>query len=340
MSILLNGTNVALKEDSGLPPKVFQPLLAASQPNELPEAAYFKKPTKPVVWHPVMIPDPFTTYAPLPGKIAGLLFHNKQQFRYPTDLGKKKSNEIRIFITGGSVAWGNSATDIESTIAGFLEKGLRKKYPGLDIKVITAAAGGWTSTQERIWIFNRITEYEPDLIISYSGFNDFFETYLRKYDLFDNYVVEGRYFREAIKGYDYYNRGAAISMLGYNDTGSRFDSSDFPRKTLKNSKIINSYLKSISIPYIYVLQPVNKYKIKKQTKEGTDILDNYKYLGREMANQAKLEGYQFFDHSTLLDTMPELFLDTAHVGDRGNQIIANDLLDRLNLRYYPQKRPE
>lgn len=331
-SVILNSSNVALKEDSGLPPKVFQPLLVAFQPNEVSETPYFSKPTKQIVFHAAMVPDPYTTYAPLPGKIAGLVFHNKQQFRYPVDLEKKKVNEIRVFIAGGSVAWGSSASDVEFTIAGFMEKELRKKHPELDIKVITAAAGGWTSTQERIWIFNRITEYEPDLIITYSGYNDV-ETYLHKDDLFDKYAVEGWYFREAIRGYDYYNRGEAISMLGYKDTGSRFKTSDFPRKSLKNNKIVNSYLKSIFVPYVYVLQPI-------LMQVNQPAYDLYKRLGYDMAIQAEREGYQFIDHSALLVTRPEFFLDSVHPGDRGYQIIANDLLARIDLSLMLRKVKE
>ncbi len=324
-SIILDSTDVVLKEDSGLPPKVFQPLLQAWQPNEVPETAYFTKPVKPGVFHTAMIPDPFTTFAPLPGKIAGLVFHNRQQFRYPVDLVKKKNNEIRIFITGGSVAWGSCATDVEFTIAGSMEKALRKKYPSIDIKVITAAAGAWTTTQERIWIFNRITEYDPDMIISYSGHNDLYANYLDGEDLFDRYSSDGKYFRFAIKGYDYYNRGEAVSTLGYSDTGSRFQSSDFPRKSLKNIKIINSYLKSISIPYVFVLQPAGWVDNKPAYYE------NYNFLGSEMANQAKHDGYQFIDHSGILKASPKLYVDYIHPGDRGYELIAQDLLARIDL---------
>lgn len=320
-SILINSVNIASTVDRRLPPTVNHPLIQLRQPESLPESAYFQKPKKPVVALPTMIPNPFTTFAPLPGKIAGLVSHNQAQFRYPMDLEKKKWNEVRIFLTGGSTAWGYSATDVNFTIAGFMEKELREKYPKLDVKVITAAAGAWTSTQERIWIFNRITEYEPDMIVSYSGFNDLNLAYFQSLDLYDMYYETGMYFRYAIQGYEYYNRGEAVSALGIKDNGARFKPSDFPRKTLKNVQIINAYLKAINIPYVYVLQPVY----------GDKPVELYSRLGREMALQAQQNGFLFIDHSELFKRSQELFLDVVHFGDRGYQAIANDLIAKINL---------
>lgn len=322
-TINLNSINVDPEKDSGLPPRINQPLIVTLSPKKVSKKAYFHEPTRPILFGAAMIPDPYTTYAPLPGKITGLVSHNSQQFRYPVDLVKKKKNEFRIFITGGSVAWGSAATDTEFTIAGFMEKDLRKKYPQMDIKVITAAAGAWSSTQERIWIFNRISEYSPDLIISYSGHNDL-ESYLYNHDLYDRYFLEGQYFRNAIQYYDHYNRGEAISMLGLTGTGSRFEKDEFPRKSLKNIKIINYYLKSSNIQYVYVQQPVAKVNGKFDF-----FYERYKRLGKEMAAQAKREGYQYINHSDLFDNSPELLIDFCHPGDRGYQIIANDLLAKI-----------
>jgi hypothetical protein len=318
-SIVLDATSIEPNYDGGVPQRINMPLVVTLQPDQVPQAAYFSAPSKPLMFGPAMIPDPFTTYAPLPGTITGLVSHNRQQFRYPTDLGKKQKNELRIFITGGSVAWGSAASGTEFTIAGAMEKELRKKYPGVDIKVITAAAGGWVSTQERIWIFNRITAFDPDMIISYSGHNDL-ESYLRKEDLYDRYALEGAYFRYAIQFYDRYNRGEAISMLAINDTGSRFQDNEFPGKTLKNTKIINSYLKSEKIKYVYVLQPVAK------KKEFSFFYELYSQLGSELAHQAQRDGYRYIDHSGLLDGRPELLIDFCHPGDRGYQAIADDLV--------------
>jgi lysophospholipase L1-like esterase len=332
-SIVLDSKIIEPKDDGGLPQKVNQPLIVTLQPEQVPKSAYFSELRQPILFSPPMIPDPHTNFAPLPGTISGLGSHNRQQFRYPVDLDAKKRNEIRIFITGGSVAWGSAATGTESTIAGFMEKELRKKYPGIEIKVITAAAVGWVSTQERIWIFNRITEFEPDVIISYSGHNDL-ESYLLKEDLYERYAYEGNYFRHAIQLYDQYNRGETISLLGFDDIGSRFNQADYPRKTLKNVKIINSYLRAMKIKYVYVLQPVAKKKEFLQKREFIWFYDYYNQLGREIARQAESDGFQFIDHSSLFADRPEFLTDFCHPGDRGYQVIASDLVARIKIEPY------
>lgn len=323
--IFLNISTIALTKEYCVPPHISHPYIQVQSPENLPETAYFQKPYKPVVYHTTMVPDPYTTYAPLPGKIEGYVFHNRQQFRYPIDLEKKKKNEIRIFITGASVAWGCNATDTTFTIAGSMERELHNRYPGRDIKVITAAAGGWTSTQERIWIFNRITEYEPDMIIHYSGVNDALYGGDGKEDLFNRYYSDAKYYHYAIAGYEFYNRGAVMAGLALKDTAEKYKSTDFPRKTLKNVTIINAFLKRMNIPYIYVLQPLRK-------DARDSISDYYEALAREMCILARKDGFLFVDHSRFLDQKTGLFTDPTHLGDRGYQMVAADLLERIDLR--------
>jgi lysophospholipase L1-like esterase len=323
--ISLNMSKIELSSTFGTPPIIPHPFIEEQLPEKLPETAYFTKQTKPVLYHPAMIPDPFTTYAPLPGRIEGYVYHNRQQFRYPVDLDKKKKNELRIFITGASAAWGCNATDTAATIAGYMEAELRKRHPGRDIKVITAAAGAWTSTQERIWIFNRITEYEPDMIIQYSGVNDiFFGGPPNKEDLYNRYYSDGKYYQHAIAGYEYYNRGETISSLVLKDHGDTWKPTDFPRKTLKNITITNLYLKKAKIPYVYVFQAFRK-------NEREKLVQYFDVLGHGLSVLAREEGFSFIDDSRILDQTPGMFTDATHLGDRGNQFIAFDLLSKIDL---------
>ncbi|MDH4161410.1 MAG: SGNH/GDSL hydrolase family protein [Nitrospirota bacterium] len=314
---------IHIYEENPLPEKTNHPLMVVRFPEELPAALYFEKPTRPVVVHTTMVPDPFTTYAPAAGDINGLVFHNYQQFRYPDDLGRKKENEVRVFLTGGSTAWGAFATDTDHTIAGYLQQALRERYEGADIKVITAAAGGWTSTQERTWIFNRITEYEPDMIISYSGHNDLFQVHLRKTDLLNQYDVDGEYFLYAIEEYELFNHGRDMFDLIMTKAGENFQASDYPRKALKNIRIVSSYLKAREIPYAYVLQPVRE-------QERSKVSPLYASLAHGAGGLSEQEEFTFIDHSRLFDARPELFYDRCHLGDRGNKLIAEDLLSRID----------
>lgn len=53
---------------------------------------------------------------------------------------------------------------------GRLGRGAARPAPRFE--VFTLAAPGWTSTHERIAIENRVSEMEPDLVVSLSGIND------------------------------------------------------------------------------------------------------------------------------------------------------------------------
>jgi hypothetical protein len=88
----------------------------------------------------------------------------------------KKGDKKLAFITGGSVAFGGS-TDT-TTIAGYLNK-LQDQYLFINAGVIS-----WISTQELSRIMYQISEYQPELVISFSGFNDasIFEEYKKRND--------------------------------------------------------------------------------------------------------------------------------------------------------------
>lgn len=300
--------------------RINQPFMRIKKPNELPSNIFLSKPMNAYVYHSPMMPDPFVTFALLPGKYLGVE-NSIQQFRYDKILKKKKENEYRIFITGGSTAWGAIAPNNDSTIAGFLERILRKKIKSKNIKVITAAAGAWNSTQERIWIFNRITEYEPDLIISYSGHNDIFDVHLRHKNLFNSYWYDGAYYYNSILEYENYNRGTNISddVRNYHKIINKHFTSKFPDQTIKNIKIITSYLEKINCKYFYILQPIREKERKAVSLECDKLRNSLSKFAKENKT------FQFYDDSSLFDGRDDIFFDRCHIGDKGNKLIAERL---------------
>jgi len=98
----------------------------------------------------------------------------------------KKQNEIRIFLTGGSAAFGNGQTvpygnikeypqgvyTFESSIAGLLEKDLQKKHPKNEIRVINAAASARNLHQSAAYYMETLKDFKPDIVISFDGNND------------------------------------------------------------------------------------------------------------------------------------------------------------------------
>jgi lysophospholipase L1-like esterase len=102
---------------------------------------------------------------------------NNYGFRYKENFPPKKpKEEVRIFVTGGSTAWGVGSPQ-EDLYTTRIEKKLQEYYPNLRIRVIDAGVGGYLSTHERILILNKISEFEPDVVVMFSGWNDAYAGY-------------------------------------------------------------------------------------------------------------------------------------------------------------------
>ena len=103
---------------------------------------------------------------------------NKDGYRSPefTSIPPKRPDEIRLIITGGSAAmsWGISEG---CTLDRNLKKLLEKALPGTTITVVNLANAGWKSFQEVIAMQLHGIDLEPDIVLSFSGFNDFHHSF-------------------------------------------------------------------------------------------------------------------------------------------------------------------
>jgi lysophospholipase L1-like esterase len=91
------------------------------------------------------------------------------------EFAAKKGNQFRIFAIGGSSAYGWGLSD--PTRDSFLKQvaqNLEKEFPGRQFESINAGAIGFGSFRETI-LLKEIMNYEPDLILVYSGHNEFWE---------------------------------------------------------------------------------------------------------------------------------------------------------------------
>ena len=84
---------------------------------------------------------------------------------------KKQNIDFRIFALGGSTTFGTGSNDDE-TWPGYLQRIINKEIPDQKIEVINAGLSGATSKSEYHLVRDRITNFEPDLIIMYDGWND------------------------------------------------------------------------------------------------------------------------------------------------------------------------
>ena len=120
---------------------------------------------------------PLIGFLPVPNQNFGHLKINSLGFRSENISFEKPKHVKRIILLGGSVAFGRTATSNENTIAYHLQRRLNTystKNNGYRWEVINLAVPAATSYQELIVLTKVGLRYEPDIVISLSGFNDVF----------------------------------------------------------------------------------------------------------------------------------------------------------------------
>lgn len=307
-------------------------------------------------WAPFNLPAPFVGGAPLPG-VQQNAHINRLQFRSDKEIAiPKPEGVLRVFLTGGSTAYSSGASGDDRTIASYLEKDLNTQVGqanGKKIEVFTMATPGWASTHERIVIENLLSELQPDLIISLSGNNDvhwaelgrnvlWFRTY---YDAHVFSLVENAYWMtERIKLED--NIVPATSPIDPNVVAQRL---------IKNVDLITFTLSRTNTPYLFVLQPSLATVSKHLTAREAALLQNrsvqenanaqkaipeksahqdyfracYQALDSALASAAE-RGLHYVNLSHVFDAQgnEEIFLDSYHFGDKGNEIVAQAIADQ------------
>jgi hypothetical protein len=99
--------------------------------------------------------------------------HIQSGLRFPV---QKRPNTLRVFCLGGSAAMG-WPHPLSMSYPAFLEKKLKLLYPEKNIEIINVAASTYASYRVKV-VFDEIIGYQPDLLLIYSGNNEFLERIL------------------------------------------------------------------------------------------------------------------------------------------------------------------
>ncbi len=293
-----------------------------------------------ITWIGPDVPTPFVGYAPAPGPmVSGHI--NAMQFRYRRELETPKPTDVfRIFLIGGSTVYGAGATSNEATIGGRLEKRLNESANGRRYEVVTAAAGAWTTTHERILVENRLIELQPDLVISLSGFNDVHWAMLGRNILWSR-TYQDEYYRmlaDALLSSNF-ERGLARTRPGEGEPVSPVEAA---RRLCWNVRRTHAALGELGIPYCFALQPVLACSGKPRTPREqmmagrvavrmpeAEFAEHYAEIRRSL-QQLSLQGLHFVDLTRVFDADREdVFIDGCHFGDKGNDRLAAALQERL-----------
>ncbi|WP_306553364.1 SGNH/GDSL hydrolase family protein [Acidovorax sp.] len=292
-----------------------------------------------ISWSVPNQPTPFVGTAPSPGQHQNAHI-NSWQMRNSEELQMPKPEGVyRIFLTGGSTAYGSGAPSQEQTIGSLLNDLLNKNLskPGLRYEVFTFANPAWASTQERIAIENYLSELQPDLVISLSGNNDVFWADAGRNVLWFSAFSD-----------DYFKTLANTGLK----TAGRKELQDLPQarplpqpvpaqtvayRLEKNVRLGANALQDVN--WVFFLQPTLSVTKKSLSSREKDFLSNSKeyYLQcyqaiSERLSTIRLKNFEFVDISGVFDryqSEDDMFLDQFHFGDKGNAIIAQAILASL-----------
>lgn len=296
-----------------------------------------------ISWAIPNVPTPFVGSGPMPGEYGNSTI-NTMQFRSRTELAMPKpAGAFRIMLTGGSTAFGSGAPTQDKTIGAYLEKLLTETPPTgstIHFEVVTAANPAWASTHERILIENRLSELQPDLVISFSGNNDVHWGQAGNNVLWFRTYADEHYFRLISKAYDYAGHGDLpdVTNTGAMPVPPEIVSS----RLLKNVRLSWFALNQKGIRHLFILQPSLAVTSKKLTPREQTVLDsriedNANHVAYFRACYTQIDsalqgfrgdGYKFVNMARIFDELQannELFIDSYHFGDKGNEIIARHI---------------
>lgn len=112
------------------------------------------------------------------GRIATSPRASRSSFNAQSFLARKPANGLRIFTLGGSSAYGYPWGE-RVAFTTLLGEALADALPGRSVEAVNASGMSYASHRLRI-LANEVLTYEPDLLILFSGHNEFVET--RFYD--------------------------------------------------------------------------------------------------------------------------------------------------------------
>ena len=277
---------------------------------------------------------------------------NEYGFRGPEIDINKKSDTFRIFVVGGSTAFGHGSTSDLTTIPGFLQTIIDNSGISKNIEVINAGKPRATSSDESFYIKNHLRNYEPDLIIIYDGANDARGKYLDK-TIIAKTTSELSIF-ENIKRYGAFEKGAQIyrtpfvindffidvnrSIIGqkttYNDSNDELVKKISSLWTERWIDICNeNELENIST--VIILQPMVGTGTKVLSPDELTFLpthadqhDSISILQEMSLSLSILDEHctKTADFRNIFDnTSRPIFYDDVHVVDKGNEIIAREI---------------
>lgn len=275
----------------------------------------------------------------------------------------KKSNEIRIVITGGSAAQGWGASSNENMFYSILEDMLNKKSKKNNYSVINLAMGGSVTYENFITLNKWAHKLDPDIIISFSLNNDLNYPNISGSDtstyfynlmgLLESTKTSNSKFKIFLaNNFPNINKspiGFAINFLNIKKNSSLAKEKYLKNNSLNDIENVNQYIHSLNsikrdfpnVPLLLALQPstlfISQNVISKEKLQPIKIfeMDRLKNLyemtldriQKDMQNKlfAFVDFNDYFLKNDLFSN--QYLIDFCHLSDEGHIVVAEKLFD-------------
>ncbi|MFG6323789.1 MAG: hypothetical protein K1W41_20670 [Lachnospiraceae bacterium] len=241
---------------------------------------------------------------------------------------------LKIAVLGGSTTDGMLYP--YKSWAEFLYEKLMGDY---DVTVYNGGINGYSSSQELVKLIRDVLYLNPDIIIVYDGFNDgrrlaggrfAFDELNRIFHYVANHLDE-RWYAEGW-GIEQPDDTNITYGLELDNCEKRFDG------WLSNHQLMHVISKSRGIKYYGFLQPMLSSKKTRTKEEESILISSHQYLRPDFDENFRTEmqersieskyGY-LYDLSHIFDQYTGIYNDVCHVKEKGNEIIAEEILKRI-----------
>ncbi len=260
----------------------------------------------------------------------GYSYKGKSKYPGITVYGDEKNAIYKIAVTGGSTtdgslypfkAWPEILYDLinDRTIA-----------------IYNGGVGGYTSGEELLKLMRDMLLFNPNMVIAYSGINDTShnEKYPFKFDYLDEiFNFAFRNLDISTKEYDLRVRNAEEINYGVESGKNRFEN------WLNNMKSMYALCIGRGITFHAFMQPMFMSKKNYDNREKNMMLSYREgrydkgYDFKEFREIMKSEGVNTYtylhDLSHIFDDISDVYMDAAHVWEKGNKIIAEEIFSRV-----------
>lgn len=259
----------------------------------------------------------------------------------------KQSETYRIFLVGGSTAFGAGSSSDNNTIPGILQKLLDNERRDYKFEVINAGIPGANSIREEHYIKNYLLEFNPDMIIVYDGLNDAGNAIINRNDLgksHNNKLEETQNIigHIIVDYFEWYRTPFVIKYIIFTST-EPISYNDSTISEMKNNWYnrwaeMCEFGNSRDIKIMITLQPIlgtgdkilyqdeivnsESYESQMTVKAINELEEPLQKLSKICSNVLDLRGG--FD-----EIEKPIFYDLGHTNDLGNEIIANKIFEKI-----------